>query len=245
MCGRFTLIAPARALESLFNVLNLMDYPPRFNIAPTQPILTIENESRNRTARLMRWGLVPGWVKDPRDFPLLVNARSETLTEKPAFRDAVKHHRCVIPASGYYEWQRGGPEKTPYYISRSDGEPMAMAGLWSTWTGPDGEEIDTATVVTVPANGQIGRVHDRMPAILDGDSVEAWLDVRNVRAEEAMTHIRPLEEDLLTFHPVSRRVNSATNDGPDLIAEVPAGKAQDSAKTMEVKQKNSAQLDLF
>ena len=245
MCGRYAYTLPRDAMRSFLNTLNDIDCPPRYNIAPTQPIVIALEDGAGRMARLVRWGLVPHWVKDPREFPLLVNARSETIAEKPAFRDAVKHHRCVVPASGYYEWQRAGGNKTPYYVARSDGQPMAMAGLWSTWIGPDGEEIDTATIVTVIANEQLSEVHNRMPAILERDSIDAWLDVRNVRAGEAMAHLVASKEGVLKFHAVSSAVNSAKNDGSALIQVARAANNPDSAKAMEVKKKKDRQLDLF
>jgi putative SOS response-associated peptidase YedK len=145
MCGRYAYILPPDAMLALFKILNELIYPPRYNIAPTQPIPVVWEQQGRRTAQLVRWGFVPGWVKDPREFPLLINARSEGMAEKPAFRDALKHQRCVIPASGYYEWmKRPDGSKQPYYITEADGRTMAFAGLYSTWMGPEGEEIDTA-----------------------------------------------------------------------------------------------------
>lgn len=247
MCGRFTLLAPPQALREMFKTLNLIDYPPRYNIAPTQPILAIWDESGQRAARLARWGLVPGWVKDPREFPLVINARAETMAEKPAFRTAVRHQRCIVPASGYYEWHTGpGGKKRPHYITLASGEPMALAGLWSTWMGPEGEEIDTAALITVPANADLSHIHDRMPAILDGAESEAWLDVRNTPPATATALIRPLAEGLVHSHPVSTRVSTATSEGPDLIVPVSAEAPEPPAsKPRKVKAEISDQLDLF
>lgn len=221
MCGRFAATTPREELMTLYRLLDSVITVPRYNVAPTQPVAAIWEQHGRREARFARWGLVPGWVKDPREFPLIINARVETMAEKPAFRDALKHGRCVIPANGYYEWHTN-PDKSkqPYYITLSDDRPMALAGFVASWMGPNGEEIDSVATITVPANGQLSVVHDRMPAILEGEAIEAWLDVGNVRAREAAQLALPLAEGALKFHPVSRRVNSARDDDPGLIAAV-------------------------
>jgi putative SOS response-associated peptidase YedK len=218
MCGRYASTLPPEMMVQLFRLLKSVDMVPRFNIAPTQPIVAIWEAEGRREARFARWGLVPGWVKDPREFPLLVNARVETMAEKPAFRDALKHGRCIVPASGYYEWHTN-PDKSkqPYYITMADDQPMALAGLHASWMGPNGEEIDSVATITVPANGQLSEIHDRMPAILRGEAIEDWLNVRDVRAGAAGQLALPLEDGALKFHPVSTRVNSAREDDPGLI----------------------------
>jgi len=205
-------------MVELFQLLKTLDVAPRYNIAPTQPVAAIWEAHGRREGHFARWGLVPGWVKDPREFPLLVNARVETMAEKPAFRDALKHGRCILPASGYYEWHTN-PDKSkqPYYITMADDRPMALAGLYATWMGPNGEEVDSVATITVPANAQLGEIHDRMPAILEGDAIEDWLNVREVRAREAGQLALPLPDGALKFHPVSTRVNSARDDDPGLI----------------------------
>jgi putative SOS response-associated peptidase YedK len=245
MCGRYAATLPPEMMAELFKTLNTLDLVPRYNIAPTQPVAAIWEESGDRKANFARWGLVPRWVKDPREFPLLVNARSETMGEKPAFRDAVKHGRCILPASGYYEWHTN-PDKTkqPYYITFADGAPMALAGLYSIWVGPEGEEVDTVATITVPANAQLSVVHDRMPAILRGDEIERWLDVRGTRADAALQMILPLEDGPLAFHPVSRRVNSAMVDDPDLIRPVTVEKPEPKPAAPRRKAA-SGQMDLF
>ncbi|HTM77884.1 MAG TPA: SOS response-associated peptidase [Devosia sp.] len=242
MCGRYASTLPPEMMQELFNTLNRLELLPRYNIAPTQPVAAIWEEGKRREAHFARWGLVPGWVKDPRQFPLLINARVETMAEKPAFRDALKHGRCIIPASGYYEW-RTNPDKSkqPFYITHADGRPMALAGLYTTWSGPEGEEVDTVATITVPANGQLSAIHDRMPAILTGDAIEQWLDVRGVTAPAAYQLALPLEPGALKFHPVSTRVNSAQYDDPGLIAEV----ADVRPEPVRKKATGSAQLDLF
>jgi putative SOS response-associated peptidase YedK len=232
-------------MQELFKLLNHLDMVPRYNIAPTQPIAAIWEQHGRREAHFARWGLVPGWVKDPREFPLLINARVETMAEKPAFRDALKHGRCIIPASGYYEWHTN-PDKTkqPYYITYADGRPMALAGLYASWMGPNGEEIDSVATITVPTNNQLSTIHDRMPAIIAPEAIDDWLNVREVRAAEARQLALPLPDGVLKFHPVSTRVNSARDDDPGLIEPItieppkpPAAKKRAAG--------GGAQMDLF
>lgn len=245
MCGRYASTLPPEMMEELFKLFNSIDLVPRYNIAPTQPVPAIWEAHGRREAHFARWGLVPGWVKDPREFPLLVNARVETMAEKPAFRDALKHGRCIIPASGYYEWHTN-PDKTkqPYYITMEDGRPMALAGLYASWMGPNGEEVDSVATITVPANAQLSVIHDRMPAILRGDEIDDWLNVREVRAREAYQLALPLEDGALKFHPVSTRVNSARDDDPGLIVPVTVEKPEPVVKLKKVAGGGS-QLDLF
>lgn len=241
MCGRYASTLPPEQMAELFKLLNSVESVPRYNIAPTQPIIAVWEESGRRHGHFARWGLVPRWVKDPREFPLLINARVETMAEKPAFRDALKHGRCIIPASGYYEWHTN-PDKSkqPYYITLADDRPMALAGLYATWVGPEGEEVDTVATITVPANGQLSAVHDRMPAILEGDAIEQWLDVRGVTAKAAYQLALPLENGMVKFHPVSTRVNSARDDDSGLITEVSVQKPEPMRKKAA-----GGQLDLF
>ena len=241
MCGRYAATLPPEQMAELFKLLNQIEMVPRYNIAPTQPVAAIWEETGRREGHFARWGLVPRWVKDPREFPLMINARAETMAEKPAFRDALKHGRCIIPASGYYEWHTGpDKKKQPYYITLDDDQPMALAGLYATWVGPEGEEIDTVATITVPANPQLSVVHDRMPAILRGDEIDAWLDVRGVPAKDAYQLALPLPDGVVKFHPVSTRVNSARDDDPGLILEV-------TPEMPEPPRKKAAggQLDLF
>lgn len=243
MCGRYASTLPPEMMAELFKLLNSIELVPRYNIAPTQPIAAVWEAHGRREVHFARWGLVPGWVKDPREFPLLINARQETMAEKPAFRDALKHGRCIIPASGYYEWHTN-PDKSkqPYYITFEDDRPMALAGLYASWMGPNGEEIDSVATITVPANPQLAVIHDRMPAILRGDAIDAWLNVREVRAPEAAQLALPLEDGVLKFHPVSTRVNSARDDDPGLI--VPAEVELPKPRVKKVAG-GGGQLDLF
>ncbi len=245
MCGRYAATLPPEMMVELFKLLKSIDMVPRYNIAPTQPIAAIWEEGGRREGHFARWGLVPRWVKDPREFPLLVNARAESMGDKPAFRDLLKHGRCIVPASGYYEWHTGpDKKKRPYYITRADGQPMALAGLFATWSGPEGEEVDSVATITVGANAQLSVIHDRMPAILMSEGeIDAWLNVREVRAEEASQMALPLEDGVLKFHPVSMRVNSAREDDPGLIVEVAEEKPEPAVKVK--KAAGGGQMDLF
>lgn len=245
MCGRYASTLPPEMMEALFHLLNRIELVPRYNIAPTQPVAAIWEEAGRREAHFARWGLVPRWVKDPREFPLVINARVETMADKPTFRDALKHGRCIIPASGYYEWHTN-PDKSkqPYYITLADDRPMALAGLYATWEGPEGELVDSVATITVPANGQLSPIHDRMPAILDGQAIDDWLNVRDVRAADAAQLALPLADGALKFHPVSTRVNSARDDDPGLIVPVTLDKPQPVVKAKKVAG-GGGQLDLF
>ena len=245
MCGRYAATLPPEMMVELFKLLKSIDMVPRYNIAPTQPIAAIWEEGGRREGHFARWGLVPRWVKDPREFPLLVNARAESMGDKPAFRDPLKHGRCIVPASGYYEWHTGpDKKKRPYYITRADGQPMALAGLFATWSGPEGEEVDSVATITVAANRQLSVIHDRMPAILMSEGeVDAWLNVREVRAGEAAQMALPLPDGVLKFHPVSMRVNSAREDDPGLILEVAEEKPEPVVKAKKVA--GGGQMDLF
>ncbi len=222
MCGRYALTLPPEAMRDVFKTMNAIDYPPRYNVAPTQPVLVIYEKHGPRLMEHMRWGLMPPWVKDPRQFSLLVNARAEGMADKPAFKGSLRYGRCVIPASGYYEWHTNPDgSKQPFYITLADGEPLALAGLRATWRGPGGEEVPTAATVTVSASPDLEVVHDRMPAILDSEEkIEAWLDIDHVGSEQAAQLMQPLPAGVLRFHPVSRRVNKAELDDATLIEPV-------------------------
>ena len=240
MCGRYAATLPPEMMVELFNLFNRMDYPPRYNIKPTEPIIAIWEQQGRRTAQLVRWGFVPGWVKDPRQFPLLINARAETMRDKPAFRDSLRNQRCIIPASGYYEWKKGPDgSRQRYYITMADGSPMAFAGLYATWSGPEGEEVDTAAIVTVDASAEVATIYDRMPAILRGDAIAAWLNTREVEARHAVQLALPLPEGSIRSHPVARDVGSSQAEGPKLIEPVEPESVQPKRAG------GGRQLDLF
>jgi putative SOS response-associated peptidase YedK len=152
MCGRYAIISAPEALRRLFGYQEMPNFPARYNVAPTQPIPIVRRQDGKRCFALVRWGLLPAWVKDPRTFSLLINARCEAATDKPAFRAAMRRRRCLIPADGFYAWKATGKTKSPYYIRLKSGEPMAFAGLWETWTGPNGEEMESAAIITTAAN---------------------------------------------------------------------------------------------
>jgi putative SOS response-associated peptidase YedK len=222
MCGRFVITSPPAALRQIFGYIDQPNFPPRHNIAPTQPIPVVIFENGIRHFRLMRWGLLPAWVKDPRKFTLLFNARAETVLEKPAFKNAMKRRRCLIPADGYYEWQASEKRKRPHFIHRRDGDPIALAGLAETWIGPNGEELDTVAIVTAPASTDLAVLHHRMPVIIAPGDFERWLDCRDDNTETVMALLMAAAEGEFVWHEVSRRVNRAAYDDAQLILPITA-----------------------
>jgi len=215
MCGRFALRSSPDEIRRLFGYGEQPNFPPRYNIAPTQAVPVIFAEHGVRHFRLMRWGLIPSWVKDPKQFSLLINARLESVNEKPSFRGAMKYRRCLVPADGFYEWQKTGGAKRPFFVRAQTGTPFAFAALWETWTDRDGGEIDTVAIVTTSANATVAPIHDRMPVIVPPEHYEAWLDCNGVNAKQAAALIGRAPEDFLEAIPVSPRVNSVKNDGPE------------------------------
>jgi putative SOS response-associated peptidase YedK len=226
MCGRYTVNASPEALRTHFGYEEQPDFPPRYNIAPAQPIGIVRLVDGKRQFALVRWGLLPSWVKDPRTFSLLINARGETVMEKPAFRAAMKRRRCLIPATGFYEWQANGDRKRPFYIRAKSGAPLAFAGLWETWTGPNGEELETAAIVTTTANSTLSAIHDRMPVIVPPEAFDLWLDCVNVDAVTAAALIGPAPDDLLEAYEISTAVNRTTNDSSKVQEPVRPGEMQ-------------------
>lgn len=217
MCGRFAITLTPEVFRQAFGYEETPNFPPRHNVAPTQPVPVVYAEHGARHFRLMRWGFLPGWVKDPKTFPLVINARGETLLEKPTFRAAMKRRRCVFLADAFYEWRRVGREKAPYAIRAADGGPLPLAGLWETYSDASGGEIDTAAIVTTDANGTLSAIHDRMPVILDNPGIASWLDVDTVTDRDAMALVRPCADERLRLYPVSSRVNSVANDDDTLL----------------------------
>jgi putative SOS response-associated peptidase YedK len=217
MCGRYTVTSAPEAIRALFRYEEQPDFPPRYNIAPTQPIAIVRLIDGKRQFALVRWGLLPSWVKDPKNFALLVNARGESVCEKPAYRAAMKRRRCLIPADGFYEWKSLGGRKQPFFVHAKSGEPLAFAGLWETWTGPNGEELETAAIVTTRANRTLEPIHDRMPVVVPPDAFDLWLDGANVDAKTAEVLIRPAPDDLLDAYEVSTAVNRTANDNAKLV----------------------------
>src|ERR1700674_2806777 len=222
MCGRFVITSPPAALRQVFGYVDQPNFPPRHNIAPTQPIPVVIVENGIRHFRLMRWGLLPAWVKDPRQFTLLINARAETLLEKPAFKNAIKRRRCLIPADGYYEWQVSGKRKRPQFIHRRDGAPIGLAGLAETWIGPNGEELDTVAIVTAPASADLAVLHPRVPVTISVGDFDRWLDCGAYDAETVMALLTAPEEGEFVWHEISTRVNRTANDDAQLILPITA-----------------------
>ncbi len=220
MCGRFVITSPPAALRQMFGYAEQPNFPPRHNIAPTQPIPVVILENGGRHFRLMRWGLLPAWVKDSRDFALLINARAETVVEKPAFKNAMKRRRCLIPADGYYEWHAAGSRKRPCFIHRRDNAPVALAGLAETWIGPNGEELDTVAIVTAPASADLSSLHPRVPVTISPDDFERWLDCGAHDVEEAMALLKPPRDGEFAWHEISTRVNRVANDDAQLILPI-------------------------
>jgi putative SOS response-associated peptidase YedK len=219
MCGRFVITSPPEALRQLFGYLEQPNFPPRFNVSPTQPIPVVLNDN-GRHFRLMRWGLWPAWVKDPRRFTLLINARAETVKEKPAFKNAIRRRRCLIPADGYYEWPSSEGGKRPYFIHHRDGHPIGFAGLAETWIGPNGEEVDTVAIVTAPASADLAVLHYRVPVTIKIADFERWLDCRSDEADTVTPLMRGPEVGEFVWHEVSMRVNHVANDDAQLTLPI-------------------------
>ena len=231
MCGRFALIAEPELIAEMFSLLDIEPFPPRYNIAPTQPVLIIRavpsNKDRgtnapDREAMLARWGLIPCWVKDLKGFPTLINARAETAAEKPSFRNAMRQRRIIMPASGFFEWKRDAKDKPlqAYWVKPKRGKVAAFAALMETWSGPDGSEIDTVAVLTTEAKGPIAAVHDRMPVLLQPEHQSRWLDTQNFRVPEIADLLTGHADDYAVPIPVSNAVNKVANMGADLMNEV-------------------------
>jgi len=217
MCSRYSLTSPPEAVRSYFGVCSDDVFPPRYNIAPTQPVHIVRSGlGGTRELVLVRWGLIPSWVRDPVAFSTLINARAETLADKPSFRGAIRHKRCLVPTTGFYEWTGKAGAKQPHLIRARTGGLFAMAGLYEQWMGPDGSEIDTMAIITVPANACVSDVHDRMPAILGPDTFADWLDCRTGEAGTALKLLQAAPPEFLEIVEVSRRLNNPRNDGPEV-----------------------------
>jgi putative SOS response-associated peptidase YedK len=234
MCGRYAITSAPEAIRRLFRYPEQPNFPPRYNVAPTQPIPIVRLSEGERHFALVRWGLIPAWVKDPKNFSLLINARAESVNDKPAFRNAMKYRRCLVPADGFYEWQRVGAGKRPFYVGLKDGGPFAFAGLWEVWTGPNGEELETAAIVTTQASPSIAHIHDRMPVMLEPDAFDSWLDCKTVDAEMAAAMIAPARDERLAVHQVSPAVNRVANDDASLIAPVGEDVARPAEASAEI-----------
>lgn len=229
MCGRFAITLPPEAMVQLFDAVPGNDLPPvpNYNVCPTNAVHVIRateagpgGDGAGRRLVAMRWGFLPAWYKAPNDGPLLINARADTIAEKPAFRQAVRRRRCLVPASGFYEWTPG-PDKTrlPWYITRTDAAPLIFAGIWQDWER-DGQSLTTCAIVTCDANPAMARIHHRMPVILAPEDIGLWLGETGKGAAVLM---RPAPEDALSFHRVDPAVNSNRAEGPGLIVPIEIG----------------------
>ncbi len=221
MCGRYLLISAPEAVQRWFRYREQPNFPARFNIAPTQPIAIVRLHEGDRQFALVRWGLLPSWVKDPKAFSLVINARSDSVLDKPAFRNAMKRRRCLIPADGFYEWKEEGKIKRPYVVRPKVAGPIAFAGLWETWTGPNGEELETAAIVTCAANRALHPIHHRMPVVVPPEAFDFWLDCSKVDAETAAALLNPAPEGVLEAYEISTAVNRVANDSAQLLEPAP------------------------
>jgi putative SOS response-associated peptidase YedK len=223
MCGRYTITSAPEAIRALFRYPEQPNFPPRYNVAPTQPIPIVRLIEGKRQFALVRWGLLPSWVKDPKTFSLLINARGESVTDKPAFRAAMKRRRCLIPADGFYEWKAVGGRKQPYFVRLRSGAPMAFAGLWECWIGLNGEELETAAIITTDANRILAPIYNRMPVIVPPDAFDLWLNCAEVDAQTAAALIAPAPDNLLEAYEVSTAVNRTANDNAKLVERLAPG----------------------
>jgi len=217
MCGRFTLTTNVRTIAEAFGVAPTLEAAPRYNIAPTQEVVSI---LRNGTAHLewLQWGLIPSWAKDEAIGSQMINARAETLAEKPSFKRLLRSCRCLLPADGFYEWKKAAGGKIPMYITLKNGSPFAFAGLWDLWHSPDGRDIRICTIVTTEANALVTSIHDRMPVILSADARDLWLD-SSIHDEKILVPLlAPYPAEEMSARAVSRLVNNPKTEGAELIA---------------------------
>ncbi len=228
MCGRFALKTPVVSVKETMHFDNTPPCPARYNIAPSQEILVVRQVAGRREGLLMRWGLIPSWAKDPGIGNRMINARAETLADKPAFREAFRRRRCLIPADGFYEWQSGeGKRRQPFFIHRADGQVMKLAGIWDQWMALDGQSILSCAIITIEANATVGAIHNRMPAILETADAQGWLD-ESSRPADLLSLLRPPSVDVLEVYPVDRQVNKPDLDAPACIQRIevePLGKS--------------------
>ena len=226
MCGRFTLTVDTADLQEAFAGFQFpANVAPRYNIAPSQPVLVLPNDGKNR-ADFFTWGLVPAWAKDPTIGMRMINARAETLAEKPSFRGPFRYKRCLIPADGFYEWKAAEPGekfKTPYYIHMQEHRPFAFAGLWDEWLGPDGSQVKTCTIITTTPNLLMSSLHERMPVILDPKDYATWLNPAACQPGELQDLLKAYPAETMAAYPVSRMVNNAKMDSPQMIQPEQAG----------------------
>ena len=217
MCSRYSLTISPQALSGVFGRYEGEDFPPRYNIAPSQPVLIVRTSVRGeREFQLVRWGLIPSWAKDPGQYGMLVNARAETAAEKPSFRGPMRHRRCLVPTTGYYEWTGGRGSRQPHLIRLKDQPVFAMAGLWEAWLGADGSEIETMAILTTTASDDVATIHDRMPVIIEPQHYDRWLDCNSGRENEVLDLLAPLPKGRMTTMSINPKLNDPRAEGPDL-----------------------------
>jgi putative SOS response-associated peptidase YedK len=225
MCGRFSQAQIAELDREVFKLLSSPALPPRYNVAPTQEVAVVRQpgEPTERSLDLLRWGLIPHWAKDPTIGTRMINARAESVADKPAFRDSFRERRCLVPADGFYEWAKTKHGKQPYYVRVLGGGLFAFAGLWDRWRDPAGEVRETFTIITTEPNELLRPVHNRMPAILAPEDYDSWLAPEPTDATDLTELLRPYPTEQMSYYPVSRYVNSPDNEGPECIrpAELP------------------------
>ena len=221
MCGRYFLHSTAEQLAEIFGDMPMPVLAPRYNIAPTQPVPIIrQTASGSREMVLVRWGLVPGWSKGPDSRFSMINARAETVASKPAYRNAFRYRRCLVPADGFYEWQAMANGKQPYVLRPEGATPVALAGLWEHWQDEQGSELESCVILVQAAKGQVTRVHERMPIVIDPGSFDLWLDRHSQKPQPMETLVAAQQMPALRIYPVSRAVNSPRNDSPELLDEL-------------------------
>jgi putative SOS response-associated peptidase YedK len=217
MCGRYTLTQSAEAIAAAFGLDAVPEMEPRYNIAPTQSVpVILYSPEKQRQLKLMRWGLIPSWAQDSSIGARLINARSETVSEKPSFRAAFRQRRCLVVADGFYEWQRQEHKKQPYYFQLQDKQPFGFAGLWEHWQSSDGEDINTCTILTTEANELMRSIHNRMPVILNPQDYTLWLNSA-AQPTQLQDLLRPYSSQAMNSYPVSTLVNKPTNNSPECI----------------------------
>lgn len=220
MCGRFALIISQAELEKIFGLRLDEEFNPRYNIAPSQtvPVITFQEKDKKKKISSMKWGLVPSWAKDPSIGDRMINARSETIHEKPSFRNAFQRRRALIPASGFFEWKREGNAKTPYFIGMKEMKTFAFAGLWERWIHDD-NFLETFTILTTEANELVRLIHDRMPVIIPENAYDKWLHP-STDLSQIIPLLAPYPEDTMQAYPISKLVNNPKNDGPEILERV-------------------------
>jgi putative SOS response-associated peptidase YedK len=233
MCGRFTLRTPATVIAAHFGLFEVPPFSPRFNIAPSQPVPVVRLRTEGqappqREWTWLHWGLIPRWAKNVSVGNQMINARAETVAEKPAYRAAFRRHRCLVAADGFYEWRQSGPRKQPYYLSMHDHRPFAFVGLWGHWTGPNLSTIESCAILTTEANAVLRPLHDRMPVILAPEEYARWLDTNVQEAGELTRLLDPYPADEMSAYAVDPRVNSPSHDDPSCIAPLPQRAEQQS-----------------